>query len=109
MGLPRYFYGVAEYQTHSPEAADALTARLTSKGCDDLGGPGCMVQVSCGPFLCTGPTLADVAANARFFLGGLVNVRQFGVAKVLNASPADNCEVVFDLTPYGNPVGGGAL
>ena len=99
------FHAVAEYRTASPEAADALTARLTAKGCEDLHSdqPGDVVQVSYGPFLSSEENLSALASDARFVLirlaeGGVDSgARQFGVPEVLNATACDS-GTVFDLT-----------
>lgn len=104
------FYAVAEYRTASPEAADALAARLIAKGCDDLlpDHPGNAVQVSYGPFLSSEENLSALASDARFVLirlaeGGVDSgARQFGVPTVLTATSVDS-GTVFNLTDVSDP------
>lgn len=96
------FYAVAEYHTASPEAADALAARLVVKGCDDLLSehPDDVVQVSYGPFLSTDEDLSALAWDACFTLirlaeGGVDGgAKQFGVPEVLNATAVDSGTVL---------------
>lgn len=103
---PRQFYAVAEYSTASPEAAEALAARLTAKGCDDLqpDHPQHVVKASYGPFLSSADDVTVLAADARLvFLRlaegstGSGRARPYGVPEVLNATAADGGTLV-DLT-----------
>lgn len=95
---PHEYYAVARYDTHSPEAADALATTLAAHGCDDLlsAHPDNTVQVSYGPFISTAENLPELRGDARHALARMAG-EGAGVPEVLNAGHVGS-ETIYDFT-----------